>query len=155
MRDHGVYGWYINEEETAETRAQNTLCFGLCLPSWPTFASVSLAITLNLVWLEDGLNFNFGFRMQNRVSMTSPLMQACQTGNIHFIHQILNEKQGSVHDRSTCRGLTPLLVRLLFPKQNKDPYSCLQIAIRGGHFEATEYLLKHGADPNIPDDDQV
>lgn len=49
-------------------------------------------------------------RYQNQVSLDSPLMVACQLGTLDHVSRILRGRQGSVHDRATCCGKTPLLV---------------------------------------------
>lgn len=119
MRSRGLYGWHISEEKQPETCIENTWCFGVCLPSWFIFTSISLAVILIIARLKDGRSIQWSLRIQNRVALTSPLMRACQIGDVALIRQIIKDKHGSVHDRSMCHGTTPLIVRV--PYHILDP----------------------------------
>ena len=95
-------------------------------------------------------------RIQNRVSIDSPLMIACRNGDVELIRQHLVDGNGHVNDRTLCSGKTPLLVSL--PKiwmLGRMLILPPQLAIEGKHLEAVKYLLNEGADPNIGNDDQM
>ena len=51
-------------------------------------------------------------RVQNQVSVDSPFMKACATGDTLLISQYLKEDPELVNNRTICSGKTPLLVRI-------------------------------------------
>jgi hypothetical protein len=54
--------------------------------------------------------FNWGFQTQQRVSADSPLMRACEKGDVTLMKQILEEKKGGINDQIASCGKTPLMV---------------------------------------------
>ena len=109
----GFYGYFAF---TTSTNAWiSRLCFGYCPPAWLCSKSVALELGLsNLATGDSGIQFLPGhIRLQNRVALDSPFMTACQRGDVRSIRQHLADRTGSVGDRTTCYGKTPLLVSIL------------------------------------------
>ncbi|KAF2661690.1 hypothetical protein K491DRAFT_382811 [Lophiostoma macrostomum CBS 122681] len=133
----GIFGSIVEEVEDENKETRVALDIGACLPSWAAPAAVSLQCSFHRHPYH-GLQMHWGLGLHFRVANTSPLMRACEKGDMLLIRQILEAKRGGLNDRSVDQGLTPLF-----------------IAIRGEHYEAMEYLLQQGADPNLADDYQV
>ena len=109
LRRHGFYGSLITEERKKDEESRTTVCFGVSLPFWIILPSVSLALIA--ASLQDGRSFRWSLRVQYRVSITSPLMKACQNGDVALMRQILNDGRGGINDRTMCLGKTPISVR--------------------------------------------
>lgn len=96
-----------------QNEACTTLCIGACLPSWSLWTAVSLSGSFTKC-SGDELKIEWSIGMQFRVAHTSPLMVACEQGDVALIQQVLDDGRGGVNDRSACQGLTPLLVRVYY-----------------------------------------
>jgi hypothetical protein len=123
LRNNGIYGSLINESRKEDSDWQTTICLGACLSSWLTFLKISLAFIVIAKSFKDGWSIDWGFRVQYRVPVTSPLMRACHDGDVSRIRQILNDGRGGINDRSICRGKTCLLVSALYCKMGAYTYT--------------------------------
>jgi len=112
LRRAGFYGHFIFTSSENDTKRKRILCVGFCLPSWMTSKSVSLEIELTSFSISQELMLSECIRIQNRVSIDSPLMTACRNGDVELIRQHLVDGNGHVNDRTLCSGKTPLLVSL-------------------------------------------
>ena len=108
LRRSGVYVWLEKEQMADESHL--ILYVGLCLYLWATSLSVSLALNLSIAAQRDGWTLQCRLRVKNRVRMNSPLMKACQCGDVMLIRQILDQKRGNLNDQVACTGKTALLV---------------------------------------------
>ena len=109
LRRHGFYRSIVTEQRKKVEESRTTVCLGVTLPFWIILPSVSLArITTSF---QDGWSSRWSLRVQYRVSVTSPLMKACQNGDVALIRQILNDGRGGINDRTMCSGKTPISVR--------------------------------------------
>lgn len=114
LRSLGFYGSVVIASATDSWTTR--LRFGYRLPMW--LLSKSITVDLQLASNEvDGLGLQIlpgSIRMQNRVSLDSPFMQACLMGDVGLIKQHLLNRTGHVGDRASCSGKTPLLVSSLW-----------------------------------------
>lgn len=110
LRRSGFYVWLINEQRQMANESRVTLYVGLCLFFWSILCSISLEVSIGNALHQDGWTLQWNLRVQNRVQMNSPLMEACQQGDVLLIRQILEQKRGSLNDQVVCSGKTALLV---------------------------------------------
>ena len=111
LRYFGFYSSRIHEQEKMTTKSRTSICIGFCFSVWLVLLSISLEVALVNAPQQDGWNLQFNIRVQNRISLESPLIKACQKGDIPLIRQILKEGRGGINDRTICLGKTPLMVR--------------------------------------------
>ena len=111
LRFLGFYG-SIHLISSAQRSTRARVMIGFKPPTWMCNASIDLAAEFaTLSSQEFGLRLLPGeIKIQARISPTSPFMLACLHGDVKLIEQHLKEKTGSVRDRTTCTGTTPLLV---------------------------------------------
>ncbi|KAH6892431.1 ankyrin repeat-containing domain protein [Thelonectria olida] len=128
FRRMGFYG-AVTTKSCSQYLLVAYISLGYKFPPWLWLKSFDFELTLTVPAF---------IRMQNRVSIDSPFMVACSKGDVPQIRQHLMNKSGSVGDRSSCTGQTPLL-----------------LAIKNGNIDAIKLLLEAGADPNIGDDDRI
>ncbi|KAI9889930.1 MAG: hypothetical protein M1814_004653 [Vezdaea aestivalis] len=138
LRRYGFYGWLINESGPLSTASRTEFSLGFCLSLWVVFLSISVELEFMTFPYQSKWTWKPYIRFQNRVAMASPLMQACQEGNVLLVRRVLENRKGSINDRAIHSGKTPLLV-----------------AIDSRCFAVIEFLLQGGADPNLADDYQV
>lgn len=111
LRRAGFYSWFTDEQEQIIEVSRKAVCFGFCLPLWLILLSVSLEFALiDASSNQGGRTLQWSLRLHCRVQMESPLMKACQRGDVSLIQQILKEKNGGVNDRTICSGKTALMV---------------------------------------------
>lgn len=108
-RSHGIFGSIVEEADKEKGEACTTLNLGACLPSWAAWTEIALSCSFSR-HPRDGLRLYGSIGVHFRVAHTSPLMAACEKGDVVLIRQILNNRLGAVNDRSAYQGLTPLLV---------------------------------------------
>jgi len=82
---------------------------GYQLPSWLWAQSIDFEFRISIPRL---------FRVQRRVPLDSPFMEACRNGDVWQIRQHLCDGVGYLGDRATCNGVTPLLVT--HPSRTRD-----------------------------------
>jgi len=116
LRNLGFYGYFVLDSNCPRWTAR--ACVGYRTPEWLSSWSVSCGLELTSSALsskELGISITSGYmRIQNRVSINSDFMRACQRGDVELVRQNLANGTGSVRDRTVCLGKTPLLVRF-FP----------------------------------------
>ena len=113
LRSLGFYGSIrlISRNEGVD---RVRVVFGFKFPQWMSNTSIDLEIEFaRLSAQEFGVRIMPGqIKVQNRVSRESPFMTACLKGDVRLIQQHLEEKSGSIRDRTICTGKTPLMVSL-------------------------------------------
>lgn len=107
LRKCGFFSSYIWEVGQNLAR-RNVFRLGVCLPEWLTSSSVSLEVVYS--GLGGGWTFQHNVHVEPRVSANSPLMRACRQGDVALIRTLLSQGNGSINDRTSCSGKTPLLV---------------------------------------------
>lgn len=110
LRTSGLYGWLITEGCKGDMGNRTLICLGLCFPLWLMLVAITLEFSITSAPTPNNWPFRWSLQVQNRVLIDSPLMKACQQGNVSLIRQILEEGSGSINDRTICSGKTALLV---------------------------------------------
>lgn len=112
LRNLGLYGYYIHQEGAGTPESGVVVCFGGCF-YWASQLLIpnTCELLLRFVIRDKRWKLNCGIQVQHRVSAESPLMIACERGDVDWIRQILEERQGGINDQIAYSGKTPLLVR--------------------------------------------
>lgn len=100
LRQLGFYG-RVHTSSYSQCFLDADIFLGYKFPAWLWTKSIEFQLQLRIPSL---------IRMQNRVLVDSPWMIACRQGDIDRMRQHLADKSGSVGDRLSCTGQTPLMV---------------------------------------------
>lgn len=100
LRQLGFYGT-LKTRSYSQCLLDADIFLGYQFPTWLWSKSIDFQLQIRIPSF---------IRMQNRVSSDSPLMVACRQGDIDRIRRHLVDKSGSVGDRLSCTGRTPLMV---------------------------------------------
>ena len=111
-RRSGFYGCLIQQQRSAAATSTTVISLGFCMYLWLAILSVTFELIMSDARSQSGWKIDWHIRVRNRVGMESPLMQACQIGDVIQIQQILNERRGRVNDQAIYSGKTALLVLL-------------------------------------------
>ncbi|OKL59087.1 hypothetical protein UA08_05842 [Talaromyces atroroseus] len=129
LRQYGFYGTLKIRQSHSQHLLDTHILLGYKFPAWLWSKSIDIELKFQLPRC---------IRMQNRVPVDSPFIVACRNGDVQRIRQSLADKPGSVGDRLSCTGETPLM-----------------LTIECGNMDAMKVLLDAGADPNVGDDDGI
>ena len=111
LRRLGFYGNYVNQRDAGKVESQMLICLGVCPSELPwLLGSNALELLLTVTMRDKIWKLNWGVQAQCRVSAESPLMKACEKGDVALMRQILEEGKGGINDQITCSGKTPLMV---------------------------------------------
>jgi hypothetical protein len=116
LRHSGLHISLVHAQEKMTAISQTNVCVGFCVSFWLTLLSISVELGIINAPQQDGWSLRLNLRVQNRVSLESPLMKACQQGDIPLVCQVLEDGRGGINDRTICSGKTALLVS---PAQNQ------------------------------------
>ncbi|KAF3399279.1 hypothetical protein DPV78_006258 [Talaromyces pinophilus] len=128
LRRLGLYGTF-KSRSYSQCLLDADIYLGYQFPTWLWSKSIDFQLQIRIPSF---------IRMQNRVSAESPFMVACRQGDIDRMRQHLADKSGSVADRLSCTGQTPLM-----------------LSIESENIDAIKVLLDAGANPNLGDDDGI
>lgn len=99
LQQFGFYGRVHSSH--SQSLLDANIFLGYQFPTWLWSKSIEFELQLRIPSF---------LKMQNRVLADSPWMVACRQGDIDRMRQHLADKSGSVGDRLTCTGQTPLMV---------------------------------------------
>ena len=113
LRKLGFFGCFVTVLQGHESKQIKRI--GFCPPPWlfSSTTSLELEISRTLTNYSSFLSSSWRLVVQNRVSKSSRFMLDCRKGDLEGIKQALRDGTGSLHDRTICRGQTPLLVRAI------------------------------------------
>lgn len=97
----GFYG-EITTKSSREHFFAASIYLGYKLPTWLWARTFDVEFRISVPRL---------IRLQRRVPLNSPFLNACRNGDVWKIRQHLCDGVGFVGDRAMCNGMTPLLVR--------------------------------------------
>lgn len=100
LRQLGFYG-RVHTKSYSQCLLDADIFLGYQFPAWLWSKSIDFELQIRIPSF---------IRMQNRVLVDSLWMVACRRGDIDRMRQHLADKSGSVGDRLSCSGQTPLMV---------------------------------------------
>ena len=100
LRRLGLYGTF-KSRSYSQCLLDADIYLGYQFPTWLWSKSIDFQLQIRIPSF---------IRMQNRVSADSPFIVACRQGDTDRIRQHLADRSGSVGDRLSCTGETPLMV---------------------------------------------
>lgn len=122
LRTLGLYGSLIITS-VPDSSAAIRVVIGFKLPSWMLHTSIDFKLEISRLSAQElGVRILPGeIRDQNWVSRESTFMTACANGDVGLMRQCLQEKSGSLRDKTACTGSTPLMVG----KSYRSDYGCV------------------------------
>lgn len=116
LRRFGFYGSFTRATHAGSEQQQFQVKLGFKLPTWLTVNSIDVIIEFSRLSAQEvGINISRGeIKLQNRVPDGSSWMIACKNGDVKLMKQHLLEGTGSLRDKTTSTGSTPLLVGRAF-----------------------------------------
>lgn len=98
--------------DVGKRESEKLLRLGVCPVELPvSLVPNALELLLRFTMRDKIWKLDWGFQAQHRVSAESPLMKACEKGDVALMQQILEEKKGDINDQITSSGKTSLMVR--------------------------------------------
>jgi hypothetical protein len=112
LRKLGFYGSIVRHRDVGKAGSQFLVRVGVCPFEMPwLIGSNTLELLLSYTAHDKIQKFNWEIQLQYRVPEESPLMKACQMGDVTLMQQILEEGNGGINDQISCSGKTPLMVK--------------------------------------------
>ncbi|CAI6286616.1 unnamed protein product [Periconia digitata] len=128
---YGVFSWFTDRQRHRYLQ----MFIGYKLPVF----GKCLSLYTQLSWSTSHVSIQpCHIRLQNRIPIDSPFLTACRKGDARMIKQLVDADGWLVNTRSSCKGVTPLL-----------------LAIDSQDLDAIRVLLNAGADANIGDDERT